>query len=45
MTSWEDFYGRNVGYAVELYECFRIVAAARLARSIREYGHLAANIN
>ncbi len=102
MTTWEDFYGPNAGYALELYERYqrdpnsvdpeiraffatstppadiagiarpssppaplpagrgvavgrgegstyqdvaKIVAAARLARSIREYGHLAAHID
>ena len=86
MASWEDFYGPNAGYVIELYERFRsdpdsvdqqtrgffaraappvnlyeplsgqhgpipapevtkVVAAARLARIIREYGHLAAKID
>ncbi len=94
MTTWDDFYGPNAGYAVELYERYqrdprsvdeatrifferiappngasvdgtgartaaqepavrpvetdqvaKIVGAARLARGIREYGHLAARID
>src|SRR5260370_25073685 len=94
MTTWDDFYGPNAGYAVELYERYKrdprsvdeatrtffervappngaavdgtsarpaaqepsarpletdqvakIVGAARLARGIREYGHLAAQID
>ncbi|UOF89083.1 2-oxoglutarate dehydrogenase E1 component [Fodinisporobacter ferrooxydans] len=93
LISWRDFYGPNLGYAIELYERYlsdpnsvdaatkkffeqweappvqqeyqqldmgtadkqriaisenevtRIVAAQRLARNIREYGHLEARIN
>src|SRR5260370_15228245 len=94
MPTWDDFYGPNAGYAVELYERYqrdprsvdeatrtfferiappngasvegtgagtaaqelavrpvetdqvaKIVGAARLARGIREYGHLAGRID
>ena len=86
MSAWDDFFGPNAGYVIELYERYqrdpsavdpatraffernappdltprppsrradisevsdiaRIVGAARLARGIREYGHLAARTN